>query len=289
MAKGSGGGGGSLSGRLPVRTANQGGDGFPRDPNSLTVVKSLGGSTGAQLVEDARGNLFVRKTGADPGHLREEHDADSAYSALRIPVPESKLYETPNGPAKLARFVEGKSLASLSGDARERAFARSRRDFAADALLGNWDVVGLAFDNVIVSGGKAYRIDNGGSLRRRAQGALKKDFDGFPAELWTLRSPAVNKQTAAVFGSVKYGDLMKQSESLVNRRTAILKAVRPELRPTLSKRLDTLNYVTNVYKSLKASGFTDQQIDKLTSRLIVSAKQTGKLPPINTLPGLING
>ena len=34
-----------------------------------------------------------------------------------------------------------------------------------DAWLGNWDVAGLSFDNLLVKDGKGYRIDVGGSLR----------------------------------------------------------------------------------------------------------------------------
>ena len=44
-----------------------------------------------------------------------------------------------------------------------RKFLLPRQDFT---VIENWDVIGLSADNVLVgAGGKAYRVDNGGSLR----------------------------------------------------------------------------------------------------------------------------
>ena len=55
-----------------------------------------------------------------------------------------------------------------------------RAGFLADAWLANWDVVGLAADNIVTGPGKkAYRIDVGGSLIFRAQGKGKP----FPPEV----------------------------------------------------------------------------------------------------------
>lgn len=46
-----------------------------------------------------------------------------------------------------------------------------------DAMLGNWDVIGMAADNILVDkDGKPWRIDNGGSLSFRAQGGKKKGW-----------------------------------------------------------------------------------------------------------------
>lgn len=50
--------------------------------------------------------------------------------------------------------------------------------FIADAWLGNWDVAGQGYDNIIKTGtahdvGDAYRIDTGGALLFRAQGNPK--------------------------------------------------------------------------------------------------------------------
>ena len=152
-----------------------------------------------------------------------------------------KLYETPGGPVKLAEFIEGKPLKSFmrsNGTFPDDILREVREGFAADALLGNRDVIGLEYDNILVDAmGRAWRIDNGGSLDFRAQGG-RKVFDGFPLELWTMRDRAINSQTAAVFGEMDYGDLMLQVQVMASKRGAALdlaarrvaECVRPEIR-----------------------------------------------------------
>ena len=147
---------------------------FPADPEALTVVKQLGGSTGAELVRDADGKLWVRKRGKNAGHLREEFHADEAYRALGVPVPRSRLYEGAV-PVKLSEYHEGTTLGELLRSdpaAAKAAMAGVAKHFAADALLANWDVAGADFDNILVArDGTAYRVDNGGALRYRCRGA----------------------------------------------------------------------------------------------------------------------
>lgn len=79
--------------------------------------------------------------------------------------------------------------------------------FAVDAWLGNWDVVGLSLDNLQIGpDGKAHRVDAGGSLEYRAQGA-KKPFGTKVEEIDTLRDAVKNPQSAAVFGGMKDADI----------------------------------------------------------------------------------
>lgn len=81
---------------------------------------------------------------------------------------------------------------------------------AADVVLGNWDVAGMEFDNLLVDkSGAVWNVDNGGSLRRRAQGGLKGDArNSYPTELWTLRNAQMNPQTAQILdglGHIRVG------------------------------------------------------------------------------------
>lgn len=233
--------------------------GFPDDAENLRVIKQLGGSTGAELVEDSKGNRFVRKRGANAEHLREEVLADAIYRELGVRVPEARLYDGPRGPVKLARFQEGKTLAEyLQGaTAAQRAavFDKLSEHFAADALLGNWDVLGLNLDNVLVdAGGQVWRIDNGGSLRFRAMGAKKlaSDWTEHTAELWTMRGvyntpklaelaqaipQSVQAQFREAFGRRSIYDVARQIEKL----DADAFAVAPlDIRAMLEKRLGHL-------------------------------------------------
>jgi hypothetical protein len=234
---------------------------FPADPADLPVVRTLGGSTGAKLVKDpATGREFVLKKGANPGHLREEAHADALYRAMGLDVPESRIYDTAAGPVKLAEFHAGVTLGELKRtDPAAYAKAREevRKGFVADALLGNWDVIGMGADNILVTpAGKVLRIDNGGSLRYRAQGAQKSpsQWTGTVGELDTLRNPSMNSAAAEVFGGITAGEIKAQAKALLRKRAAIVKAAPDELKGVLGRRLDFLKDYGKAPKTPKKIG-----------------------------------
>lgn len=222
---------------------------FPGSTEGLKVVRRLGGSTGAQLVEDpATGKQYVMKRGASPEHLLEEVNADAAYQALGVKVPAFKVYTQDGAPVKLAEFIpEARTLADIMRKGKpaeiDRLFKQLGEDFTADALLGNWDVVGLEFDNILVDkAGTAWRIDNGGSLRYRAQGARKRpeEFSADVTELETMRQPGKNAAAARVFSRVTDADIDQQIARIVQRKQALLDALPADLRPVISARLGSL-------------------------------------------------
>lgn len=242
--------------------------GFPDDPNKLALVKTLGGSTGAELVRDSGGKLWVRKRGDSPEHVREEVHADLAYRAAGCHVPAVHLYETNRGPVKLAEYIEGIDLGKLRRNdpaAYAKAIEQARQGFAADALMGNWDVAGASFDNVkLGTDGTLYRIDNGGSLRFRAQGARKADdlWDQFPTELWSLRDRRF-ANNHAMFGSLKASEIGPMIRSLQSRRKAILEALPEDLRATVSARLEQMRDVARTYETFLGDKFKDGYADEI--------------------------
>lgn len=212
----------------------------------LTQVQNLGGSTGATLVKDSEGARFVDKRGNSPEHLREEVTADAAYRAMGLPVPRAILFETPAGPLKRAAFVDNaETLATWWGHASEAEKAAMRAQLQAgmamDALIGNWDVIGLAGDNILVTkGGRAIRVDNGGSFRYRAQGALKDHFGADVTELSRYRDVAKNTWTTRIFGGTTDTELRRQILVLDDNREALLLALPEELRAVTGARLDNM-------------------------------------------------
>lgn len=251
--------------------------GFPADVSQMQVVKGLGGSTGAKLVEDpATGKRYVMKRGNSAGHLREEAYADAAYQALGFKVPAFKVYETADGPVKLAEYVAGgKTLGQALADAtpaeRTRLVKAVQRGFAADALMGNWDVIGASKDNVLVDkDGQVWRIDNGGSFRYRAQGAKKeKAFVGdYPVELWTMRDKAVGPENAQVFGGLDIYDVMDQVRDIVPKGEQLLAAVPEELRPMVHGRLEVMRDLLGTSDAFRddkwQAGYTDGFLEQST-------------------------
>ncbi len=233
---------------------------------ALKQIKSLGGSTGAMLVEAPDGRRFVMKRGASAEHLREEVAADALYQSLGVPVPAAQLYETAKGPVKLAEYIEGKTLSAATIAPYQEQIAQH---FAADALLGNWDVAGLSYDNLLVdAGGKVWRVDNGGSLRFRAQGTKKTDaeWNGFATELWTLRDKAKNPVTANVFAKV---DIYRAAEQIAKiDRTALLAAAPEDLRAVLGERLDNLTAIATKATAMKADRWKADYTEDLTRHMM---------------------
>jgi hypothetical protein len=215
---------------------DKGGGGDIPDVSDLTKVKSLGGSTGATLAADKDGTQYVVKGGNSPDHLRSEFAANQIYAAAGISVPRTKLDDSdPKRPRQISEYVDAKPLASVRGEARDRAIAEIQKGFAADALLANWDVVGLEQDNILVpKSGAPLRVDNGGSLTYRAQGK-DKPFGPTVSELESLRTSAQGKP---IFGSLKDEQVASQIDDLSARRDKILAATPAPLRETMGQRLD---------------------------------------------------
>ncbi|MEM6432254.1 MAG: minor capsid protein [Cyanobacteria bacterium P01_D01_bin.115] len=234
----------------------------------LEVIRSLGGSTGAELVRDPKlDKLFVRKRGNSAAHLRDEFAADAIYRAMGANVPKAKLYETDQGPVKLAEFVQGRPLSDLTLSEKQSVHKQLQDGFAGDALLGNWDVIGLSQDNILVDAdGKPWRIDNGGALRFRAQGARKQggQWNDYPTELWSLRSAQVNTQAAEVFGGLPHFDMVQQIEQLQSDRKAILKAVPKDLKATVERRLDEMVRVATLSRTLEQDEWKEDYISRFT-------------------------
>lgn len=146
-----------------------------------------------KMKDPKTGKQYVWKEGANANHLRGEYTTEEIYRAAGMRVPRSEFYEAGTGfnatnkTVKLSEFKDDlKPLASLKGDKAKVAISQASEGMGADALVANWDVAGLEGDNLMVDGkGQVWRIDVGGSLEFRAQGALKPSWGDHPEELWT--------------------------------------------------------------------------------------------------------
>lgn len=235
---------------------------FPGSLSSMMEVKTLGGSTGAKLYKDDDGNEFVVKKGNSAAHIKEEYAADKLYQAMGIKVPESTMLDENGVPTKVAKFVEGKQLGQLKGTERAAAIESIKNNFAADALLANWDVAGSGMDNILVDAdGNAIRIDNGGSMRFRAKGGAK-EFGGAVKELESMRTSA---NAGKVFGSLTDEQVAGQIYALDTKRESILNAAPEDLRPTLEARLDYMK--TWADNKLSPEGKPPEAIQKMLDDL----------------------
>jgi len=220
-------------------------NGATRNPRQLpdhTVVKNLGGTTGgALLVALPNGEKKVLKYSTGPQHLKEEYMANRVYEILGVPVPHVQLKEGPKGIGQLADFIQGTPLGELDSETRRQAVESLKSGFVADALLGNWDVLGLEEDNILWDGTKAWRIDNGGSLRYRAQGQPKgEQFGDTVGELQSMRDPYKGAGKRA-YSTVSDLQIASQIENVLARKQTILDAIDDlPLRRIMEARINSL-------------------------------------------------
>lgn len=215
-----------------------------QEDSEFRTVRFLGGSTGANLVEDTKGELKVLKRGASAEHILEESLADKVYSLMGVPVPRHEVKLSPDGPVKVAQYIDdARILSSLMHDPeaaeqKKQAIEQLQQHFVVDALLANWDVCGLVFDNILIKDNQAYRIDNGGSLRFRAQGALKGE--AFSSQVGELNSMRTMGSAAEVFGSVTEEQIKEQITEVLAHRRQIVSLMPPELADIMSQRIASL-------------------------------------------------
>lgn len=163
--------------------------------------------------DHAIGERFYVKKAKSISHAANELLANRMYELAGVPVAETARGADPQMiSSKLVNSTEDDKVdlsAAVSGNWGPQ-LAQVREDMVVDAWLANWDVVGLGLENVQVIDGVPYRIDAGGALYYRAQGAPKGHLFGpTVGEIDTLRNPQMNHQSAKVFGPTTEEELLK--------------------------------------------------------------------------------
>lgn len=181
----------------------------PEQPKQLesmdhwTQTGGQGGSNPGGKFKDENGVEWYCKFPENDHIAKAEVLAAKLYSALGLNAQDAKLV-TKDGKVGIASRWQDVKKASPKELAQTPGVLEG---FAADAWLANWDVVGLAYDNLQIDDkGHAMRVDAGGSLMYRAQGS-KKAFGEHVTELDSLRDPKINPQAAAVFGKMSEADI----------------------------------------------------------------------------------
>ena len=104
--------------------------------------------------------------------------ANAIYREMGINVPNSTTFTHQGKSAFASEILEGgKTVQDIGGIGKltQAQLQEALDGYSTDALLSNWDVVGLNQDNLMIYQGKLYRIDNGGTFVFRAQGGDKAD------------------------------------------------------------------------------------------------------------------
>lgn len=187
--------------------------------------KKTGGQKGSNeggtyLADD--GVEWYVKFPAEKSRAYNEVLAGKLYEAAGVDVPEMMIIRQEGRIGLASRIIIG--LENSSKRLMDGSVTGIHEGFAVDAWLANWDVVGLGYDNMLIKGSKAVRVDTGGALLYRAQGAEKgAAFGKNVTELKTLRDAAKNSNTAAVFGSITEGQIKASAAKVLSIDDAIIK------------------------------------------------------------------
>lgn len=166
--------------------------------DSWTKLSGAKGSNPGGLYEDHNGDKWYIKTPKSADHVMNELLAVQLYKFLGINTPEVKTVEMDGKLSIASKWIGG---LSNEGEAIKDA-PGAVENYVIDAWLGNYDAVGTGYDNLLRGpDGNAVRIDAGGALIFRAQGAPKKDF-GDTVDLDSLLNPSINSYTASIFGGI---------------------------------------------------------------------------------------
>ena len=224
---------------------------FPHDLKSLTPVINpktgnpvqLGGSTGAELVQDSRGREYVKKvgTGARKEHVAVEYFANQIYELLGFKAKKCELYdEGQNEKVLLSTYERGLKIPTTAD------YKKMADGFMLDVLLANWDV--YRNDNCLVdAAGNIHRIDNGGVFSYKAQGRIDpKKFTDDVVETFN----GMVRFNGNVYQYLTEADLHNQINAIKAKKDEIVAYMRMEtsLQPyadIMEKRIDNLDNIFN--------------------------------------------
>ena len=131
----------------------------------------------------------------------EERIVNAFYEVFGVFVPKMHILRPEEIPEELkalkevliseATFIKGTSLSEVKNN--QEIMDKVRKGFAADAVLGVWDII-KDFKNIMVTPeGEPVRFDMGGGLCYRALGEHKEDLDLlFVKDFDTMRDKAIN-------------------------------------------------------------------------------------------------
>lgn len=190
-------------------------------PISTKGWKKVGAQSGSNkggVYEAPDGSRHYVKQSKSDTHAKNEVLAAALYKAAGVDSASQHL--TRGGDGKLGThspLIPGATSDLKSKNAVPAYRAKVQEGFATDAWLGNWDVVGLNHDNIVSDkAGNPVRVDPGGALLFRAQGAPKMDKFGDSVGEWDTLRNGTNPQSKSVFGGMTDTQLKASAQKVVD-------------------------------------------------------------------------
>lgn len=184
---------------------------------SATMLPKLGqaagGSNGSQIVTGPGGKKWLLKTyKGNTDRVATELAANAIYRAMGVKVPDAGV-KLIDGKAALAYpLVDGETRTGIKDS------TALGDHYMVDALLANWDFIGLTEDNVLWDKeGNPTRIDHGGTMSYRAQGGPKSFSATDVPEVLSMLLPGKGQGHGRI--KVTATGLRKQALAIANTLT----------------------------------------------------------------------
>lgn len=187
------------------------------DLSDFNQISGPQGSNQGGVYENSKGEQIYVKEPKSQLHGENEVLASALYEAAGVNTAQIRKGKLADGKeVTFSPMIDStKDFAQKVNDPEYRK--KVQDGFAVDAWLANWDVAGTGFDNIVTDkNGEPVRVDPGGALLFRAQGALKgKAFGDEVAELDSLTDPKLNSYSAKTFGDMTDEDKAASVEKLL--------------------------------------------------------------------------
>jgi len=185
-----------------------------------------GSNPGGKFKDPETGQEYYIKLPASEDYARNEQLTAKLYDLAGVEAPEIYLIDINSPTLGTGKGIASKIIDGLSENKTKLQTGKvstATDGFITDAWLANHDVVGAGFDNLLMKGSKAVRIDTGGGLRYRAMGNKKGIWGKEVPQIDDMRNIGTNANSASVFGKMS-------NKQLENSATKVLAVADDDIR-----------------------------------------------------------
>lgn len=178
------------------------------DEFQLIQSKEYGHLNGGIYIHKSTSNKFLIKEPYSEAEAKNEILAAKIYELAGVKTASLELALFNGKTVIISKWIEGYS--NIGYNKMPINPIELYENYAIDAWLANWDVVGMEYDNIGFVGNEAIRIDLGGSLLYRGMGALKDHmFSNKVNEVCNFLNSNINYNTAFIFKDITIGHFLE--------------------------------------------------------------------------------
>jgi 8-oxo-dGTP pyrophosphatase MutT (NUDIX family) len=199
------------------------------------VSGSQGGSNPGYVVADHLGNKFyVKSSNGGDNATHNEIVAGALYKAAGVKSNEVFLVTKDGNQMMASPWIENDNNVVPDivhgGDSNDDFLKKAQADFAIDAWLDNYDVVGIGPWNLVADeDGNPLRLDPGGSMMFRATGSHKGWWSDEPTAIDDMRFGSNNSSAYTylpnIFGSMTNEDVKESAKKLLDITPEQIKSI----------------------------------------------------------------